>query len=39
MKFNALVVEKNEEDGKTRPSVQELEISQLPDGEVLVNID
>ena len=39
MKFNALVVEKNEEDGKTSSSVQELEISQLPDEEVLVNVE
>ena len=39
MKFNALVVEKNDETGKTSASVQELDQSQLPEEEVLVKIE
>ncbi len=38
MSFNALVVEKNE-DGKTSASIQALEDSQLPEGDVTVSVD
>ncbi|PCJ74820.1 MAG: oxidoreductase [Rhodobacteraceae bacterium] len=38
MGFNALVVEKNEE-GKTSASVQQLEISDLPHGDVIVAVE
>ncbi|PIE14637.1 MAG: oxidoreductase [Rhodobacterales bacterium] len=38
MSFNALVVEKND-DGKTSASVQRLEDSQLPEGDVTVAVD
>ena len=38
MGFNALVVEKNDE-GKTSASVRKLEISDLPHGEVLVDVE
>ncbi|OUD10943.1 oxidoreductase [Marivivens niveibacter] len=36
--FNALVVEKDE-DGKTHAAVKELEIKDLPEGEVLVSVE
>lgn len=35
--FKALVL--NQEDGKTTSAVQELELNELPDGEVLVKVD
>ena len=38
MSFNALVVEKNDE-GKTSASVQQIELSQLPEGNVTVAVD
>ncbi len=38
MSFNALVVEKNDE-GKTSASVQQLEVSDLPHGDVLVDVE
>ena len=38
MSFNALVVEKND-DGKTQASVQQIEASQLPDGDVTVAVE
>jgi len=38
MSFNALIVEKNDE-GKTSASVQQLEISDLPEGNVLVDVE
>jgi acrylyl-CoA reductase (NADPH) len=38
MSFNALVVEKND-DGKTSASVQQIELSQLPEGNVTVAVD
>lgn len=37
--FNALVVEKNEETGKTSASVQQISLSDLPEGEVTVAVD
>ncbi|MEM8538576.1 MAG: oxidoreductase, partial [Pseudomonadota bacterium] len=36
--FNALVVEKNEE-GKTSAAVQEIDVDQLPDGDVTVAVE
>ena len=39
MQFNALIVEKNEDNGETNASVKEIDSSQLPDGEVLVNVE
>ncbi len=38
MGFNALVVEKNDE-GKTSAAVQQLEISDLPHGDVIVDVE
>jgi acrylyl-CoA reductase (NADPH) len=38
MTFNALIVEKNDE-GKTNASVQQIDISQLPEGNVTVAVD
>lgn len=38
MSFNALIVEKNTE-GKTTASVQQIELSQLPAGDVIVAVD
>lgn len=38
MSFNALIVEKNTE-GKTSTSVQQIELSQLPAGDVIVAVD
>jgi len=37
--FNALVVEKNDETGKTSASVQELSLDALPEAEVTVAVD
>ena len=37
--FNALVVEKDEESGKTRAAVQQIGLDDLPHGEVTVAID
>lgn len=39
MTFNALVVEKDEESGKTSASVQQISEDQLPAGEVTVAVD
>lgn len=38
MSFNALVVDKNDE-GKTSASVKQLEISDLPHGDVIVDVE
>ena len=38
MTFNALIVEKNDE-GKTNASVQQIDINQLPEGNVTVAVD
>lgn len=38
MGFNALIVEKNSE-GKTSASIQQIETSRLPDGDVIVAVD
>ncbi len=37
--FNALVVEKDEESGKTSAGVQEISVDDLPEGDVIVAID
>lgn len=37
--FNALVVEKDEESGKTSAAVKEISVEDLPHGEVLVAVD
>jgi len=37
--FNALVVEKDEETGKTAAAVQEISVDDLPEGEVTVAVD
>ena len=39
MTFNALVVNKDDESGRTNASVQELSVDQLPDGEVLIAVE
>ncbi len=38
MSFNTLIVEKDE-DGKTSAAVQQIEKSQLPDGDVTVAVE
>ena len=37
--FNALVVNKDEESGKTSASVEQINLDQLPEGNVVVNVD
>ena len=37
--FNALVVNKEEESGKTSASVEQINLDQLPEGNVVVNVD
>ncbi|MCB1365161.1 MAG: oxidoreductase [Rhodobacteraceae bacterium] len=37
--FNALVVEKDEETGKTRPGVRQIGLDDLPEGEVTVAVE
>ncbi|MDX2482253.1 MAG: acryloyl-CoA reductase [Pseudodonghicola sp.] len=37
--FNALVVNKDEESGKTSAAVEQISVGDLPDGEVLVAVD
>lgn len=37
--FNALMVNKDEESGKTSASVEEISLDQLPEGNVVVNVD
>ncbi|MEC8575345.1 MAG: oxidoreductase, partial [Pseudomonadota bacterium] len=37
--FNALVVNKDEESGKTSAAVEQISLDQLPDGEVTVAVD
>ena len=37
--FNALVVRKDEESGKTSAAVEQLSLDQLPEGEVTVAVD
>jgi len=37
--FNALVVEKDEDSGKTSAAVQQISLEQLPDGDVVVAVD
>lgn len=39
MTFNALVVEKDEAEGKTSASVKQLETADLPEGDVLVSVE
>ena len=39
MIFNALVVEKDEETGKTSSSVKTIDEKQLPEGDILVNVE
>ena len=39
MSFNAIVVDKDEETGKTSSSVKQIEENQLPEGDVLVDIE
>ena len=39
MNFNALVVEKDEETGKTSSSVKTIDEKQLPEGDVLVSVE
>jgi acrylyl-CoA reductase (NADPH) len=37
--FNALVVNKDAESGKTNASVQSIDVSDLPDGDVLIDVE
>jgi len=39
MEFNALVVEKDDEKGTTSSGVKKINLDQLPDGDVLVNVE
>ena len=38
MEFNALVVDKDEEKNITSSQVKKIDVSQLPEGDVLVNV-
>ena len=37
--FNALVVNKDEESGKTSAAVEQISTDQLPEGNVVVNVE
>ena len=39
MEFNALVVDKDEEKNITSSQVKKIDVSQLPEGDVLVNVE